>query len=136
MQNQAASKKAEYQRKHRTSNPERYRQYYAKYRANNRVKRSQSQKAYLLKSKYGITLEERDDLLAKQGGVCAVCSSPNSSSKNDWHVDHCHGTGKIRGILCHPCNTALGLIKDNTYILRKLAEYIENQRNETPQCHQ
>ncbi len=61
-----------------------------------------------LRSIYGITLEQKKQMLADQGGVCAVCKPPDPKSKNGWHVDHCHTTGKIRGILCNGCNPRLG----------------------------
>jgi len=43
-----------------------------------------------------------------------------------WHVDHNHTTGKVRGILCQQCNQAIGLFKDNIFIIEKAAEYLEN----------
>lgn len=58
--------------------------------------------------KFGMTLSDRDKMLAEQGGVCAMCGSDNPRSKRAWHVDHDHATGRIRGILCFPCNTKLG----------------------------
>lgn len=61
-----------------------------------------------LKYKYGITPEQKAQMLANQGGVCAICKSPTSRGKKDWHVDHCHETGKNRGILCNMCNPRLG----------------------------
>ena len=59
------------------------------------------------KNKYGLTDDRFKDILAKQDGVCAICrgSSPGGSGK--WHVDHDHITGKVRGILCHRCNTGI-----------------------------
>lgn len=76
-----------------------------------------------LKQRYGITKEQRDELLSAQGGVCAICSSPEATD-----VDHCHSTKAVRGILFRQCNTALGLFKDNTDSLAKAIEYLTNSR--------
>jgi len=54
---------------------------------------------------HGITLEVYEQLLKQQGGTCAVCSSSTPKGRGAFHVDHCHRTGKIRGLLCHSCNT-------------------------------
>ena len=54
------------------------------------------------------------DLLDRQGGVCASCSTSEPRGKGDgWHLDHCHATGTIRGVLCGDCNTALGFARDS-----------------------
>lgn len=58
--------------------------------------------------RYGITLEQRDDMLAGQGGVCAMCGSGDPKSKRGWSLDHDHETNVLRGVVCVPCNTALG----------------------------
>jgi hypothetical protein len=81
---------------------------------------------YRLKKKFGITVEQRDAMLAGQGGVCKGCGSSTPNWKGDWHVDHCHKTGQIRGILCHNCNTALGRVKDDPDILQALIKYLES----------
>lgn len=79
-----------------------------------------------LQKLYGITIEERDTMLALQGGCCAVCGTDNPQRKNaDWAVDHCHSTGKVRGILCHPCNLMLGHARDNSHTLAQAIHYLE-----------
>lgn len=76
---------------------------------------------------YGITLEEREELLLKQGGVCAICSADNPRRiKADWAVDHCHDTGSVRGILCHPCNLMLGHAHDNPAALVAAITYLSH----------
>lgn len=83
-----------------------------------------------LKRKYGITLEEYDEKLAEQGGVCAVCSREPRPDIS-LHVDHDHETGQIRGLLCFRCNVAIGLISEDhdnltsiqTYLLRHDPEW-------------
>jgi hypothetical protein len=94
------------------------------------VDRSLKTKAYrknwFLLKKFGITVEQRNAILKNQGNVCAGCGSDTPNWKGDWHVDHCHSTGFIRGILCHNCNTALGRVKDDPEVLRSLARYLES----------
>ena len=77
-----------------------------------------------LKRKFGISLEEYDAMLAEQGGVCAVCSRPPTPGIS-LHVDHDHGTGRIRGLLCFRCNNALGDLEDDPALLRAAAHYLE-----------
>lgn len=82
--------------------------------------------AYNRRYKYGITAEAFDALLAIQGGVCAVCRSDEWPGKdNRPHIDHCHATGRIRGILCGRCNTGLGQFGDDPARLRAAADYLE-----------
>ncbi len=77
-----------------------------------------------LKAKYGITIEQYDMMFAQQNGVCAVCATVQPGRPLD--VDHCHDTGVIRGLLCNPCNMALGLLKDDPLRIRSLEKYISN----------
>lgn len=71
---------------------------------------------------YGLTFEEYDNLLESQDSSCAVCGSkPNRSLV----IDHCHTTGKVRGLLCDLCNKALGNVKDNVGTLKGLIKYLE-----------
>ncbi len=80
-----------------------------------------------LKRTYNITPEEYDAMLAKQDGHFACCpaTTPGSSRRNIYFsVDHCHTTGKVRGLLCHQCNTALGLIKDKPETLTNMLAYL------------
>lgn len=60
-----------------------------------------------LKARYGIDIEQYDAMLKTQNGVCKICSSVNLDGKR-LHVDHCHQTGKVRGLLCNGCNRKLG----------------------------
>ena len=73
-----------------------------------------------LKRQYGITEAERDELIASQGGVCCICLSALPE-----HVDHCHKTGRVRGVLCFSCNAALGQFKDRPDAIRRAAAYLE-----------
>ena|ERR1700730_4342225 len=75
-----------------------------------------------LKRQYGISLEEYERLLALQNGACAIC---RRKSKRMLCVDHCHKTGRVRGLLCVRCNTGLGLYKDDPSLMRRGADYLE-----------
>ena len=77
-----------------------------------------------LKAKWGLTVEQFDAMVESQGGMCGVCLTDNPGVRS-WHVDHCHRTGAIRGLLCSRCNTALGSMQDSPAILRRAAEYLE-----------
>lgn len=72
--------------------------------------------------RYGITTERYEDLLRSQGGLCAVCRDKDSLS---LVVDHDHATGRVRGLLCHRCNTAIGFLQDNSVGVRRALEYLE-----------
>ncbi len=78
-----------------------------------------------LKKNYGITLEDYIKIFESQGKCCAICKSDSSGSKNDWHVDHCHATGKVRGVLCHHCNRGLGGFKDSIAALQVAINYLQ-----------
>jgi hypothetical protein len=72
-----------------------------------------------LKRRYGIT-DGCDQLLATQGGVCAVCGRERL-----LEVDHNHTTGKVRGMLCRRCNMGLGCFEDDAILLRKAVDFID-----------
>lgn len=78
---------------------------------------------------YGLTKEEVKTLFQKHGGRCAICGGEgfmmNSRVKSGMCVDHCHTTGKVRGLLCHNCNRALGLLQDSIQHLKSAIEYLE-----------
>jgi CRISPR/Cas system-associated protein Cas10 (large subunit of type III CRISPR-Cas system) len=80
--------------------------------------------------RYGISLEHYDQLFEKQGGLCAICENPErrvsrSGEVKPLVVDHDHETGRVRGLLCHDCNIALGLIEDNPEIAKAMVRYLK-----------
>ena len=77
-----------------------------------------------LKDRYGITVEQYEEMLAAQGGKCALCGGMMDEGRR-LAVDHDHETGEVRGILHVRCNTAIALFKDSPEICRKAAEYLE-----------
>lgn len=81
-----------------------------------------------LKAKYGITPEQKDEILKSQNYRCAICKSTDFGSKN-WCVDHDHYTGEIRGLLCNGCNTGLGHFKENVRVLSTAILYLRKQIN-------
>lgn len=90
-----------------------------KYREDPRYRESK------LKYKYGITQEDYDRMLEEQGGKCKICGIHQSEIKVRLGVDHCHRSGKVRGLLCSRCNNALGCLKDDPKLLEKAKQYLE-----------
>jgi hypothetical protein len=79
------------------------------------------------RARYGISEADYQAMLARQGGVCAIC---RRKSKRRLEIDHCHKTGKVRGLLCGNCNTALGRCHDDPDILRAAIAYLEASRRD------
>ena len=115
------------------------------YRAKNKIKVRVKAKVYrernkgkikgqYLSTKYGITIEQFDQMMAAQDGVCAICGRLETA-KNQWGgvkqlaVDHDHETGKVRALLCTKCNMALGGTDDNVEILAHMISYIEKHKD-------
>ena len=83
-------------------------------------------RVFLLRQ-YGLTPNEFDSLLQSQSGCCALCGAVKKgwNTGKGLHIDHCHHTGRVRGILCGDCNTALGRFGDDPVRLRAAADYLE-----------
>jgi hypothetical protein len=85
-----------------------YREYHREY----------SRKNDLLR-KRGVTVERFEEMLREQGGRCAICSTDNpGKNRSRFMVDHCHSTGKVRGLLCLLCNWHLGRFSDDASQVR------------------
>lgn len=83
-----------------------------------------------LKNAYGLTRTQYEKMFSDQGRKCAVCKTDNPKNTfNPWHVDHCHRTGKVRGILCNRCNTGLGFFADDIELLKLAIEYLKTTEN-------
>ncbi len=93
-----------------------------------------------LRRTFKITLEQYKAMLAEQGGFCAICGEPPTvENSGRWKqrprrataprlvVDHDHGTGKVRGLLCGRCNTGIGHLKDDPIIVRFALKYLEER---------
>ena len=78
------------------------------------------------KAKFGIGRKEYFTLLKKQGGKCKICKGEDIKNKNNskFHIDHCHKTGKVRGLLCDACNRGIGFLRDDINIIKRAAEYV------------
>lgn len=72
---------------------------------------------------YGLTAAAFDALHRAQDGACAMCSEPFGDPRKA-HVDHCHDTGEVRGLLCHGCNHVLGMANDRPEVLRAGIDYL------------
>ena len=81
-------------------------------------------KRYRLNAKYGLTLEEYENMLDKQHNMCYICEVEFSTA---WRpqVDHNHDTGAVRKLLCKSCNTAIGHMREDVNIMSKAIEYIK-----------
>lgn len=78
-----------------------------------------------LKKNYGMTAETYAKMLAHQGGKCAICALPERVVGYRLSVDHCHTTGKVRGLLCKRCNVAIGLLNESASVIQNAAAYLE-----------
>ncbi len=96
--------------------PEEKHQYYLKDKKNMRNKK-------LLK-KYGITLDDYYVMLSEQNNKCAICGKTPEEQGKDLAVDHCHTSNKVRALLCNNCNVAIGFLKDNVDITKKIMYYL------------
>lgn len=100
------------------------------YQCSDKNKTKLDSRKTLLKCKYGLSLEDYDNLLLIQNGVCAICGCKETSISNkkggvdSLRVDHCHTTGKVRGLLCSKCNFGIGNFKDSLQLLISATSYI------------
>lgn len=129
----------EYNRKYYAEHPEyraKRRERYKKWVSENREKRREidaryrdshhrirNQRASRLKSRYGLTVDQYNVMLTRQSGGCAICGA--APTRGNLSVDHCYTTGRIRGLLCKPCNSLLGRIQDSPIKLYRAARYLE-----------
>lgn len=83
-------------------------------------------------TRYGITLEQYIEMVAEQNGVCAICKKPETARNTTrLSIDHCHATGKVRGLLCQQCNKMLGMGKDNPETLQAAINYLNSTATNT-----
>lgn len=105
-----------------------------KWKKNTRPKRiehfKRKEREANLRANYGMTIHDFDVMLAEQDGRCAICMTPNPQRK--WHVDHCHDSGEVRGILCNLCNVAIGAFKENPDAIAMSLIYLRPRGKITP----
>ena len=111
---------AQDQKERRAANPEKYKE---------QLRRSR------LKNIYGLTIKEYDKMLQEQSNACAICKTTDTSScrGGTFHVDHNHDTGKVRQLLCHKCNTAIGLLNEDPFLFDAAKKYLERHRTSCDQ---
>ena len=123
----------EYGKTWRKNNPEKYKQQIekgiAKRKKDPNYYAKRREQGLLLN--YGITIEDYNNLVVKQGGNCAICGIHKTKLSKPLYVDHCHNTGKVRGLLCQKCNSALGLLNDNADTVLKAHKYLTSFDNVT-----
>lgn len=87
--------------------------------------------SHMVKCRFNLTHGEYQVMLEKQQNLCAICKKPETKLKKKSNipqmlaVDHCHLTGKVRGLLCRKCNTALGTFKDSIELFQLAIEYLK-----------
>ncbi len=85
-------------------------------------RRAKTFRKHILKTRYGLTPEEYGQMRDAQGGACLICQCVSAET---LCVDHCHDTGRVRGLLCRRCNLALGYVRESAAVARSLVSYIE-----------
>lgn len=136
---------AEVFRNYRLNNIDKFREYKRMQRPENReraaeLRRKRKQQAperefmrkrqAYLRTQFGITHEDYELRLVAQGGVCAICGTDDPGRKSPYfHVDHCHATNVVRGLLCNGCNLGLGHFKDNKSRLSAAIAYLDGVRD-------
>lgn len=93
-----------------------------KWAEENREQVQEISRAGALRRQYGLTVGEYDALLAGQDGRCAICRKP--PGRHRLSVDHCHETGRVRGLLCKKCNTGIGMLGDTEERIRAVLKYL------------
>lgn len=99
------------------------------YKKENPSATARNRKAEKLKLRYGLTYEDWEALRENEGYACMICGITEAELDRRLDVDHCHSSGKVRGVLCNPCNTVLGHAKDSVGILKAAIAYLEANAN-------
>jgi len=124
-----------YQKKHIQDNRKKHnkqqRDYKRKWAKENPTKHRRQRTIQTLRSMYGITIEQYDEMFSSQNGVCAICGKPetqeNRYGMRRLSVDHDHKTKGVRGLLCAKCNSVLGFVEDDVTILQSAIKYLEGE---------
>lgn len=123
-------KRRAYQRKWVAENRDKAREYgrktYSRMPEAAKEKKRAYRKKRHLERKYGITQDEWQRMFDAQGGVCALCQVPGRTGKHGkLAVDHCHETGRVRGLLCTPCNVSIGILGETAERLQRVVSYLK-----------
>jgi recombination endonuclease VII len=130
-------KKAAYNRSYREANKSKRAAYMSAYYAANKdkwVAHYETNKVELAAKqrlrRFGISQEQYDRFLTAQNSSCAICHSTEPGGTGfSFHIDHCHSSGKVRGLLCHHCNVGLGHFRDDPAALSRAIAYLATQGN-------
>lgn len=115
----------------KAKNPEKWKRYYKEQYQAKKLKYGELFSIQKVCSARGITVDHYFEMLEKQNGKCAICIKPESCidgvSKNirRLSIDHCHKTGKVRGLLCHRCNTAIGKFDEDVIVMKNAIKYLK-----------
>ena len=120
-------------REYAKKNPEVNRRAQEKYRSTEKFKETRKRyqpthyarygRKWRIMKEFGMSLAQFEEMKSKQGNRCAICGNP--PKKRALAIDHDHSTGKIRGMLCYPCNVVLGLVSDSIVTLDRMIEYLK-----------
>jgi len=117
-------------REDKKEHPEKYKEWVQKSKKKHWKKNSVHESLRQL----GITLDVYESLLGKHQNLCAICGNEETRKSRNGGIcrlaiDHCHDSGKIRGLLCHGCNTGLGKFKDNINLLESAIQYLKQHKH-------
>ena len=91
------------------------------YHKDNKAKVTKRQLISHRRRLYGLNEEEYNNMILSQNNLCAICNKPSDKT---LHIDHDHATGMVRGLLCHNCNTGIGMLQEDLIILNRAIEYL------------
>lgn len=110
----------------REKNRQRYLDYRKEHYLNNIDKAALTARVSKMK-RFGMTPAQYEEMMVDQNGVCAICGGENEVKSQFYlHIDHCHKTGKVRGLLCNKCNAMLGMARDSVEILNAAIQYLSS----------
>lgn len=117
---QCKSCRSEYYQRHRATWSEEYKQ-----------KRADDKRYWRIQKKYGLTREQYEKMLLSQNSACAICLKPEGGKYREkvihLSVDHDHNTGRVRGLLCRDCNTAIGKLREDTEAMNRAVIYLSTE---------
>jgi uncharacterized Zn finger protein (UPF0148 family) len=96
-----------------------------KWREENIEQHRRNARKFKLKNKYGITLEQFDQMMEEQKGLCFLCQKPSPNGRR-LSIDHCHKENRVRKLLCEFCNRALGFIERDPAWVTRAIEYLKS----------
>ncbi len=119
-------KRINYGKVYRENNKEKIAKRDKRYFSKNKVKVNKIRFKHHLKRKYGLTIEDHTNLKINQDYRCLICKRHQDELNKSLCVDHCHKSGKIRGLLCDRCNKMIGYAKDSIIILEEAINYLKS----------